>query len=107
MCQAHDEVRKNYQSLHAGIPILLRSGLSQGRTRQTAILLQPLGCLNELERIRRSNKDLAQQWIGIQGDGRCQAIELLGRKQLRLILPLILRRRPVLREHDHLAGKEQ
>ena len=77
MSQSLDKVWKNNQGLHAGIPVLLRCCLGQGRPGETAVLLEPLGGLNELEWICGGNQDLAKQWIGVQGDRSRQAIELL------------------------------
>ena len=103
MSQPLDKVRKNNQGLHTGIPVLLRCCLGQGGPGETAVLLEPLGGLNELERICGGHQDLAEQGIRVQGDRRRQAIELLGRQERRLVL---IRWR-ILRQQDGISWHKQ
>lgn len=63
--EALHQVRKNHQGLNAWIPILLRGGLGQSGAGETGVLLNPLGCLHELEWICGRHQDLAEQRIRI------------------------------------------
>jgi hypothetical protein len=63
--QVLQDARKNDESLNAGIPVLIRCGLSQRLIAKIRIALQPLTGLNNFERIRCGDKNLADQRIRI------------------------------------------
>src|SRR3974390_2481681 len=65
---------------------------------------QPLLELNDLERVRRRREDLRQQWVGINGDGRNQRIELVRRYFWRLLLS---RARGLLGLHGKSVARNQ
>jgi hypothetical protein len=50
--QAFQHVWKHHESLDAGVPILLLSGLRKSLTLEPRIPLKPLVCLNHFQRVR-------------------------------------------------------
>jgi hypothetical protein len=54
-----EDVRKHDERLDTRIPVLLLGGLSQRRSRQPRIPLEPLRRLDHFQRVCRSDKHLA------------------------------------------------
>ncbi len=67
--QVH-RIRKRHQRLDARVPILLPGRIHPLRSLKVAVSLKPLLCFGDLKRISARRQNLAEQWIGIQGD-RC------------------------------------
>jgi hypothetical protein len=60
LVQALDKIRKNYQSLYAGVPVLLLRRLGESSACEPWVPLEPLPGFNKFERVRRRYQYLAQ-----------------------------------------------
>jgi hypothetical protein len=85
-------VREGHQRLNAGVPSLLPGGVYHLCALQVAVLLEPLLGLDDLERISAGGQYLSEERIGIEGDGRDQVVDLLGRQEGSLLRHGLLRR---------------
>ncbi len=75
-CQDRGKLRER---LHARIPGHLIDRLGQWFPLQIRVLLHPAVGFDDLGRVRGSREDLRNQSVRIQGDGRHQLLQLLGR----------------------------
>ena len=75
-----DDVGQRGHRLDAWIPRLFRDLVSQRLVLQARILREPLLELDDLERVGGRDEDLAEERVRIEGDGRHEGVELLGRK---------------------------
>jgi len=76
-------IRHNHESLYARVPGLLLGGIDQILFAEILVPPQPLACFHDLERIGAGHKHLTQQRIGIEGDWRHKAIQLIGGPSVR------------------------
>ena len=72
-----DDVRQPCQPLDAGIPVFLCDCVGERLVFQVLVLGYPLLELDQLQRIGGCGQNLRQQRVGVQRDGRNQAISLI------------------------------
>jgi hypothetical protein len=76
-----ERIGKRDQRLDARVPILLLGRVQQWRATKITVLLKPLLRFDDLQWIRARGQYSAQQWIGIERDGRDQVVQLFRRQQ--------------------------
>jgi hypothetical protein len=69
------------EGLHGRIPGLLIDGLSERVAGESGIIFDPESCINYFIRKGGSAKNLRDERIGIESDGRDQPIKLVGSKR--------------------------
>ena len=75
-------LRKRGERLHADVPALVLHRRNGSIALEVGIGLRPARRLNDLQGIGRTHQHLRQKRVGIEGDGRQQLVELLGRERL-------------------------